>query len=194
MGFWEQMNRKNAGCRNQHNKSCISDIGTEHNKDDSCESKLTLETLLAQWDMCDIELDHPEWFQDPEFVRGFALVQIMNMDAFEAFCNAISKGNVLAIVALGDFCYRLFEFYTKGKRYRFGTEAFPDGLIKGAMSAYALAMMHEPYFEKMTERLSIFKLNFAREEEFMSVLEEIGDKLNDLSFDHPEELRKLFSL
>ena len=194
MGFGEQMDRKNAGCRNQRNKACISDIETEHNENDSCESELTLETLLAQWDMCDIELDHPEWFQDPEFVRGFALVQIMNMDAFEAFGNAISKGNVLAIVALGDFCYRLFEFYTKGKRYRFGTEAFPDGLIQGAMRAYAMAMMHEPYFEKMTERLSIFKLNFAREEEFMSVLEGIGEKLNDLSFDHPEELRKLFSI
>ena len=191
MGFWEQMGNRNTGARRQRHQCSSGSPENKNNNDANAgDSELTLESLLAQWDMCEIELDHPEWFQDPEFVRGFALVQIMNMDAFEAFGNAISKGNILAIVALGDFCYRLFEFYTKGKRYRFGTEAFTDGLIKGAMRAYALAMMHEPYFEKMAERLSIFKLNFAREEEFMSVLEKIGEKLNDLSFDHPEELRK----
>ena len=40
MGFWEQMNGKHAGGRNLRNKSCISDIETEYNEDDSCESTL----------------------------------------------------------------------------------------------------------------------------------------------------------
>ena len=201
MGFWEQMNGMHAGDRRQKNNKYRT-AGTMNKSEDdysdagpdSEESDLTLETLLSQWDMCDIESEHPEWFQDPEFIRGFVMMQIMDMNAFEQFANAASKGNILALVAIGDFWYRVFEFQTNGKRYRFGTEEFTDGLIKSAMLAYAFAMIHDPYFEKMQERLLIFKWNFAYEREFMNVLEEIGDKLNDFSFDHPEELRKLFSL
>jgi hypothetical protein len=197
MSFWNQMNKKNTCQRNLDKFSSHSDSdGKEDNdrSESSDEDEFTLEKLLSQWDMCDIEVEHPEWLQEPEFVQGFAMMQLMNMDAIDQFANAASNGNMLALVAIGDFFYRLFEFQTNGKRYRFGTDAFTDGLIKGAMTIYALAMMHEPYFEKMQERLLIFQWNFARESEYMDVLEKIGEKLTDFSFDHPEELRKIFSL
>ena len=57
-----------------------------------------------------------------------------------------------------------------------------------------MAMMHKPYFEKMQERLSVLKIYFLHEEDFMRIFEEIGEKLNEESFDHPEEFRKIFAL
>lgn len=198
MSFWNQMNKKNTHHRN-FDRFSSPDEDSEA-RDNSCseeyldEDEVTLKNLLAQWDMCDVDPEHPEWLQDPEFIRGFTMVQVMDMDALEEFGNAASNGNILALAAMGDFLYRLFEFQTEGKRYRFGTKTFMDGLIKGAILFYLLAMMHEPFYEKMQERLLIFKWNFAHESEYMSVLEEMGEKLTDFSFEHPEELRNMFSL
>ena len=200
MGFWDQMNSKNVDRRRSRNNVSSSRQKIPDEREESCceseesPEELTLESLLSRWDMCEIDPNHPEWLQDPEFLQGFAQLQLMNVEALESFANAASKGNILAIAAMGDAAYRIFEFHTEGKRYRYGTDKYTDGLIKWAMSLYALAMMHEPYFEKMQERLLIFKRNFAHDDEFMSVIEEIGEKLNDFSFEHPEELREIFSL
>ena len=214
MGFWEQMNNNSVDRRRSRNYSAC-DWNTEKetmnassNEDFSeqemmmeasgdeelSEQELSFESLLSEWDLRDLDSEHPEWIQDPELQRGIALVQLMDFSAIECFGNAAARGNILAIAAMGDFLYRVFEFYTQGKHYRYGMNSFADGLIKGSIMIYVLAMLHEPYTEKMEERLMVLRETFTHESKFMSILEEAGEKVSTLSFEHPEELMKIFSL
>ena len=200
MGFWEQMNSDSIDRRRSYNKPSIPQPeATDYTDpagiaDDIPNDEFSLEEFLSQWDMCNIDPDHPEWLEDPEFLKGFAMIQVFNMDALEYFGNAVSNGNILALVAIGDFFYRMLEFTTMEKRYRYGTYKNADGWLKSAMRVYVMAMMHDAYFEKMQERLLMLRHHFLHEHDFMEELEAAGEALNELSFDNPEEFKKIFSL
>ena len=199
MGFWEQMNGDSIDNRRSRNKvSSYQPIESEDvdivTSAGEAREEFTLEKFLLEWDMCDVDPEHPEWLEDPELKKGFAMIQVFDMDALECFANAVSNGNLLALVAIGDFFYRMLEFTTTEKRYRYGTNKNADGWLKSAMRVYVMAMMHDAYFEKMQERLLMLKYHFLHESDFMEELESAGEALNELSFDNPEDFRKIFSL
>lgn len=199
MGFWDQMNndsldRRRSRCKASSCQPIETDDADIVSSTENSEEEFSLENFLLEWDMCNVDPEHPEWLEDPEFLKGFAMIQVFNMDALDCFANAISNGNILALVALGDFFYRMLEFTTTEKRYRYGTNKNADGWLKSAMRVYVMAMMHDAYFEKMQERLLMLKYHFLHESDFMEELESVGEALSELSFDNPEDFRKIFSL
>lgn len=205
MGFWDQLDSDSADRRRSRIRPRPKPPSAGETTRERTETFRTVQmendlhdfekqgTPVPTWDVRGINHGHPEWENDPDLLAGFELAKRLDFDAMGKLGDALTNGNLLAAVLLGDFFSSIFCIQIQWRPYRIGSDQYLDALIKMILSCYLLVLGQEAFTEKVAERIQFVRNYCIGEEDFMELAAECMEKIKQLCAEHPEEIFKIFS-